>query len=268
VLYRKPNLFIRAGINPSWDNGEFKLFPSVHAEVATTDKRFTVQAGWIGYLRNAGFQYLAGFNPYIWAPQAVFNTRIEERYAGFKGSIGDHFTYSAKIAGNVLNNQPLFTNDTSAAGGGQAFVVLNEPKMKQLHIGGELGYNVGEKFSVVSNLAFNQYMGLERHRKAYGLLPIEFKTTMRLQVLRDLYVNADVFAFDGPRFIRKDGDLGNVQGAIDMSAGLEFRVVRHIKLWAQFNNVFNNPYERWDQYPVYGFNILGGVVFSFAQNNK
>jgi hypothetical protein len=39
---------------------------------------------------------MAGYNPYIWAPETVYNTRIEERYAGFKGSAGDHLTYSAK----------------------------------------------------------------------------------------------------------------------------------------------------------------------------
>jgi hypothetical protein len=31
------------------------------------------------------------------------------------------------------------------------------------------------------------------------------------------------------------------------------------------NNIFNNKYERWHQYPVYGFNILGGIVFRFDQ---
>ena len=76
------------------------------------DKKFSIQFGWTGYLRNAGFQYQAGMNPWIWAPSDVHNTRIEERYAGLKGSIGDHFSYSAKAALNIVNNQPLFINDT------------------------------------------------------------------------------------------------------------------------------------------------------------
>ncbi len=57
-------------------------------------------------------------------------------------------------------------------------------------------------------------------------------------------------------------------GAMDVSAGLEFRIVKNIKLWAQFNNIFNKEYERWKQYQVYGFNFLGGVVFSFAKPNN
>ena len=29
------------------------------------------------------------------------------------------------------------------------------------------------------------------------------------------------------------------------------------------NNIFDDKYQRWNQYQVYGFNLLGGVVFSF-----
>lgn len=264
LLYKTANLNIQAGIRPSWDNSLFKLFPNVIAEVASSDKRFSFQAGWVGYLRNAGFQYQTRINPWIWAPNTVYNSRVEERFAGFKGSAGDHFSYSAKIAFNKINNQPLFTNDTIK--GGKSFVVINEPELKVLNFGGEIGYTVGERFSLVSNLQFNQY-NPKFADKAWGLLPLEWKTTMRLQVLKDLYVSGDLYAFDGPLFQMKGGGRGNLGSAMDLSAGLEFKVYKNIKLWGQFNNLLNKDYQRWNQYPVYGFNFLTGVVFSFAQSN-
>ena len=113
VLYRKSNLNLQAGIRPTWDNGTFKMFPNILAEVGTEDQRFTMQAGWTGYLRKTTYQYLASQNPWLWMPSTLQNTRIEERFAGFKGSVGDHFSYSMKVAFNILNNQPLFINDTS-----------------------------------------------------------------------------------------------------------------------------------------------------------
>ncbi len=264
LLYKTANINIQAGIRPSWDNSLFKLFPNVTAEVASSDKRFSFQAGWVGYLRNSGFQYQAAINPWIWAPSTVYNSRIEERYAGFKGSAGDHFSYSAKIAYNKINNQPLFTNDTIA--GGKSFVVINEPELKVLNFGGELGYTVGERLSVISNLQFNQY-DAQLAAKAWGLLPLEFKTTMRLQVLKDLYVNSELFAFKGPWYQKKGGGRDNLGSAADLSAGLEFKIISNLKLWAQFNNLFNKEYQRWNQYPVYGFNMLAGVVFSFDQKS-
>lgn len=267
LLYRRPNINIQAGLRPAWDNGEFKVFPNVMAEFSTSDNRFAVQLGWIGHLRNSGYQYMAGINPWIWAPETVYNTQIEERYAGIRGSTGDHFSYSAKIGYNTLRNQPLFTNDTMAYSGGKSFMVLNEPQLKVLHIGGEVAYTVGEKFSWINSFALNNYNSLQVNEKAWGLLPIELRSSVRLQVLKDLYLNTELFAFDGPWVMLKN-DRKNLQGSFDLSAGLEFRVVKNVKVWAQFNNIFNREYQRWHQYPTYGFNFLGGVVFSFAQKNQ
>ena len=144
-------------------------------------------------------------------------------------------------------------------------MVINEPELKVFNFGGEVGYTIGERFSLISNIQVNQYK-TSVAEKAWGLLPIEFRTALRLQVLKDLYVTTDLYAFDGPQYLRKDGSRGNLSSAMDLSAGLEFKIIDNLKLWAQFNNMFNNQYQRWNQYPVYGFNFLGGVVFSFAQS--
>ncbi|MGV3528307.1 MAG: hypothetical protein ACO1OO_05375 [Flavisolibacter sp.] len=263
VIYKASNLYLKAGIRPGWDNSSFKLFPNIMAEFSSTDERFSFQAGWSGNFRNSGYQYMAGVNPYILAPDSVYNSGIEERYAGFKGSAGDHFTYSVRAAYNKITNQPLFTNDTSAAG--NAFMVINEPVLKVLNFGGELGFNIGEKFSLLTNLQFNQYKP-EQNEKAWGLLPLEFRTNMRLQVMKDLYVTGDLFAFDGPWYMLKGGGKESLQGGMDLSGGVEYKVHNNVRLWAQFNNILNKEYQRWNQYPVYGFNFLGGVVISFAQN--
>ena len=264
LLYKRENLTINAGIKPSWDGGQFKLFPNVMAELGTSDNRFSIQAGWTGHLRNSGFQYLAKFNPYIWAPDTIYNTRIEERYVGIKGSAGDHVTFGAKAGYNTWNNQPLFVNDTAS---GKSFLVLRESKLNVVHLGVDVGMTFGEKFSLLSSLTLNQFNTLKDNERAWGLIPLEFKTALRLQVLKDLYVKSDLYAFDGPRYLDKNG-TGNMKGAVDLNAGLEFAIVKNIKLWAQFNNIFNTSYQRWHQYPVYPFSFIGGVVFSFDQNNR
>jgi hypothetical protein len=265
VLYKSSTLKLQAGIRPSWDNKEFKMFPNMLAEIGTTDKRFTLQAGWTGYIRKTTYQYLASQNPWLWAPTSLLNTWIEERFAGFKGAVDDHFTYSAKVAFNKLNNQPLFINDTSATGDGKSFRVVNAKRINVLNLGGELGYNIEEKFSLITSLSFNQYTGLQGQKKAWGLLPLELNTAMRLQVIKDLWLKGDLFAWSGPRYMKKDGSDGKLDGAFDLNAGLEFRITKNLNLWTQFNNILNKQYQRWNQYPVYGFNFVGGIIFSFDQ---
>jgi hypothetical protein len=261
VRYASQNLSIQAGVRPSWDNSNFKLLPNVMAEITTADKKFAIQAGWTGNIRYSGLQYVAGMNPWIWAPDRTFNTTIEERYGGIKGSIGDHVSYGAKFSYNTHRNQPLFMNDTIT---GKSFMVVNEPEMNVMNLGGELGYTVGEKFSMITTVAFNRF-STEFNNKAWGMIPVEFNTALRLQVLKDLYVNGNIYAFDGPWAYDKKGSK-DMQGGLDLSGGLEFKVVPRIKLWLQFNNILGKEYQRWNQYPSYGLNFLGGVVFSFAQN--
>jgi hypothetical protein len=264
VLFKKENLDVSAGIRPSWDNGHFQLLPNFLFDFKTANYPFSFQVGWTAYYRNSGFQYQANLNPWIWAPSAVNNTKIEERFLGMKGSIGDHFNFSAKAALNIFDNQPLFVNDTAS---GKSFRTFNEPELKQYSIGGELGYTVGEKFSLISNLSLNGFH-LQDNAKAWGLLPLEWKTTLRAEVLKDLYLNTGLYIFDGPWSLTKQGKTNNLPMATDLSAGLEFKVYKNIKLWMQFNNIFNKEYQRWNQYPVYGFNFLGGIVFSFAQKSQ
>jgi len=76
-----------------------------------------------------------------------------------------------------------------------------------------------------------------------------------------------LYAFGGAPYRSKVGagiykDVRG-QSGVDVSAGVEFKITKALNLWLQMNNIFNNKYERWNQYPVYGFNILGGIVFSF-----
>ncbi len=268
VLYKTSNINAQIGIRPSWDNKSFKMFPNVLADISTEDRRFTFQAGWTGYIRKTTYMYLAGENPWLFLPAEFKNTWVEERFAGFKGSVGDHFSYAAKVGFNKLNNQPLFVNDALSALGGKSFRVLNESKMNVVNFGGELGFNIHEKFSLITGLTFNQFSGLQDNAKAYGLIPLELKAAMRLQVIKDLWLKTDLFAWDGAKYRNKDGSFGDLEGAVDLSAGLEFKITKNINLWTQFNNIFNREYQRWNQYPVYGFNFVGGIVFSFDQKTK
>lgn len=268
VLYKTAAFDVQAGIRPSWDNKTFKMFPNILANIVTSDKRFTFQAGWTGYIRKTTYQYLASQNPWLRIPQNFINSWIEERFAGFKGSVGEHFSYSAKVAFNKVNNQPLFVNDTSSLDGGKTFNVVNESRMNVVNLGGEIGYTVHEKLSLLAGLTFNQYTGLKDNAEAWGMIPLELKASMRIQVIDKLWLKTDLYGWTGPQYRKKDGSAGRLGGATDLNAGLEFKVSKNVNLWTQFNNIFNKEYQRWNQYPVYGFNFTGGVTFNFDQKNK
>jgi hypothetical protein len=269
ILFKTPKINIQGGIRPSWDNKTFKMFPNVLVEASTEDKRFTFQAGWSGYIRRSSYQYLASINPYIDVPADLKNTWIDERYVGFKGSVGDHFIYNAKLGYNKYKNQPLFVNDNQALGiYNSAYRVIYEPSMRAIQFAGDVGYVEAEKFSVLAGVKINKYFDIEQNTKAYGLLPIELKASGRVQVIKDLWLKSDLFLWDGSQYRTPSGGTAQLDGSFDLNAGLEFRITKNLNLWAQFNNIFNKEYESWKLYRSYGFNFLGGVIFAFDQKTK
>ncbi len=69
------------------------------------------------------------------------------------------------------------------------------------------------------------------------MLPVELNTALRLQVIKDLWLKTDLFAWSGPKYMKKDGSAGELDGAFDLNAGLEFKITKYLNLWTQFNNI-------------------------------
>ncbi len=265
ISFKTPNVKITGGIIPSWDNSVFNLLPDVKAEIKIKDEKFILMAGWTGYYDKNTFQSLAGYNPWIQQPAALTNTRVMEQYAGFKGSAGSHFTYNAKLSYMQSTNKALYVNDTIY---GNSFETVYEPEITTLQLHGEAGYTLQEKFSFMAGLSFNKYSGLVVNENAFGLLPIEATAALRWQLLKDLIIKSDLFFWDGPRYRTKSLTSQKLDPAFDLNAGAEFTIIPQLNIWLQFNNILNNQYQRWNQFPVLGANVLAGVVYSFDRKIK
>ena len=262
LLYKSPLVNLQVELTPSWDHKAFNLLPNFLADISTKDKRISFQAGWIGYYEKGSYQRYASINPWLAQPDSLLNTRVEELYGGIKGSLNNHVTYSVKAGLAQYWNMPLFVNDSVD---GKSFVIRNETNLQAFNMHGEIGYTQGEAFNATAGLTVNQYFELQREAKAWGLLPLEFTVAFRWQLLKDLWIKGDLWAFQGAAFRATDGTAHYGNGGFDLDGGIEFRITRQLNLWFQMNNILNDHYERWNQYQSYGFNILGGIVFSFGQ---
>ncbi len=260
LLLKTPILYLQAGLIPSWDNKVFTMLPNFMADITTTDKRFTVQIGWIGYYNKGSYQRFASINPWIIQPNQLINTSIKERYAGFKGSVFNHFTYSAKVGFVQYRNMPLFVNDSID---GKTFLTVYSAAIDALQLHGEIGYTQGETFSARAGLTWNQFTKVQNETKAWGLLPFEFNASLQWQLWKDIWLKTDLFAWDGAAYRTKAKEPRKGETGFDLNAGVEFKITKQLNLWVQMNNIMNNTYERWNQYQVYGFNMLGGIVFTF-----
>ncbi|MFT3824517.1 MAG: hypothetical protein QM731_11375 [Chitinophagaceae bacterium] len=269
LSYKSDNFYIHGGIIPSWEKKDFSMLPNIMADITTSDKKLTLQLGWIGYFEKGSYQRFASINPWLSQPDSVLlNTKVTEIYGGLKGSLGDHFSYSAKFGYLRYNNTPLFVNDYNLDTTGKQFSIVYEPKMDVARAHGEVAYTVGEKFSASAGVTYSHFAKLKNEEKAWGMIPVEYNVGLRWQLIRNLWLNSEIWAFDGIQYRDKKGAPSKDAAGFDMSAGVEFQITKNFNLWVQLNNLFNNEYQRWHQYHTYGFNILGGITYSFNQKRK
>ncbi len=259
IQFKTPNVKIMAGIRPSWDDQVYSTLPNITAEAKVADA-FSLEAGWVGYYQKNTLRSLSNMNPWMGPLSDLKNTLIKEQYAGIKGATGDHFTYQARVSFQQLTNQALFVNTLSD---GKTFHVLFEPAMKALKLHGEVAYTLQENVSIMAGLTYTSYSSLSVNQKAWGLLPLEATGTVKWKILKDLQLKADVFMWDGSPYRDSSFQAKKLNAVADLNLGAEFSVMPRLNIWLQMNNLLNSTYQRWNQYPVLGTQVLAGVVYSF-----
>lgn len=260
ILFTTPNVKLNIGIKPSWNNNAFNLLPNIFASSRLPNTNLSVEAGFKGYFVKNSFRSLVQFNPWINLPTDIRNTRIIEQYVGLNGSTSYHLSFNAKASLMQMKDQPLFIN---SLGDGKGFDLVYS-NMNVLKLSGELNYTFQEKLSFLAGASFSNFSKLDAISDPYGLIPLETTAGLLWKPIGDLQVKADLFYRSGPLY-RDAFSLSakRLSPAMDMNLGFEFGIMPKLNLWLQMNNLFNNTYQRWNQYPVFGFNVMGGVVYSF-----
>lgn len=261
LIYATETVSIHGGVSPAWDNGQLSVLPNVYGEFQLKDKPFMVQAGLVGRFIKNSYRYLSSINPYLETPSSQLNTRETELYGGIKTSVGKHFNFSAKAGLISYRNLPFYINDT--AGDYKSFVVSNESKLTDLRLHADMSFISQDKFTITGGVTLNGYTGMKDNDKAWGTIPLELNASMRWWAFKQVMLKSDFKAFTGGPYLLANNEHRTLSGAADLSAGIEFAINKNFSAWLDVNNFFNNKYERWHNYQVYGLNVLGGVIYKF-----
>lgn len=262
VVYKGELVNFNAGVTPVSNNGEFSLLPNFYVEAQIAENTFMLQAGWIGHFQKNSYKNLSDVNPWIKPMTFQTNTKETEYYAGLKGTLGSHFSVSAKAGFLKYKNFALFITDTASLDQ-KAYTVVYEPTANNIKIHGDINYIDQDKFSLTAGLTFNGYTGFKTNDKAWNTVPMEFTASGRYEAIKKLVLKADFYMFNGGKSISKGNVRAGLNGAADLSVGAVYEINKNFSVWADANNVFNDKYERWNRYPVYGVNFLGGILIKF-----
>jgi hypothetical protein len=257
----KPGFILHAGVNPSWNNGQFFLLPDIVNETDLIKSKLVLSSGWISYFQKNDFEYLSNENPFFTGYNSNFmNTRIEEKYSGIKGTLSKHFNYNTKFSYVTYTDMPLFVNDSLD---GKTFYTVYEDKLQAYQLHGEVNYLSEENFQVGFSMDWFNYFKLQTQPKPWGLVPFQANLYAAVWPFKGFKLTADIFALSGDYFLENNGSYNKTKGAFDANLGASYQISSKFGIWLNVNNLFNSQYQRWHNYPSLGLNALGGVLIKF-----
>jgi hypothetical protein len=260
VTYNTNFVKINAGVTPTWSNGDFVFLPDVTAEIKVQDNAFFIQAGVLGRFVKNTFRNLSNINPYLATMTSQENTRETEFFGGLKAALGKHFNMSAKASYINYRNLALFVNDINFE---NTFQISNETKASNFRIHGDINYINQDKFTITAGLTLNGYTGLKINTNAWHTVPMEFNGALRWWAFEKLLLKSDIYFYNGGKYRLSTGEARALPGATDVSAGAEYKINKQFSAWISGNNLFNDKYQRWHNYEVYGLNVTAGILINF-----
>lgn len=261
VTYKSKSLLVNLGMIPAWDDGTFSLLPNFYGETKINQLPVLFQAGYTGQFFSNSYRNLSVLNPYLHPVLSQRNTKETAVYVGFKSSAGKHFNFSAQFSYVKYNQLPLYINDTSTDE--KAFLINYESSLQNLQYHADISFVNADRLSLTSGITLNNYNKLKDHLKAWGTIPFEIINSLRWKAFEKLLLKADSRFFGGGPYLMKNNIQNTLANGADVSLGAEFFFNKKFSAWMDANNILNNKYERWHNYQVYGFQIIGGFIVKF-----
>jgi hypothetical protein len=252
---------VHLGAAPTVNNGTYAVLPQVSGVAILPNNGLRIELGWSGHFEKNNLRSLAAINPWVRIPNNFSNTKITEQFLGVKLPVGDHFNYGAKLSLLEYENQALFVN---AFTDGRLFKVLFEPTLRAVQLQANVSYTLQDKLNILGGITYKKFSGLTVQKEAFGLLPLEFNGSLHWKFSNKFSLTSTLYAWDGAQAMDAQMAIKKLPAAADFSVGATFTVVKSAKFWLQLNNLLDNRYQRWNQYEVFGRNVVAGFVYSFS----
>ena len=252
---------VHLGAAPTVNNGTYAVLPQVSGVAILPNNGLRIELGWSGHFEKNNLRSLAAINPWVRIPNNFSNTKITEQFLGVKLPVGDHFTYGAKLSLLEYENQALFVN---AFTDGRLFKVLFEPTLRAVQLQANVSYTLQDKLNILGGITYKKFSGLTVQKEAFGILPLEFNGSLHWKFSNKISLTSTLYAWNGAQAMDAQMAIKKLPAAADFSLGATFTVVKSAKFWLQLNNLLDNRYQRWNQYEVFGRNVVAGFVYSFS----
>lgn len=211
------------------------------------------------------FGYLAGTNPFILAPDSLSMAHKTDYALGINWQDGKGLQVKATAGITHFKGLPLYINTGSS---GKDMKVLVETSLKAITLNANLDYVFSDKFLIKSAAEIYVFQKQEKYKEAYGLIPLRLSFGGEWKPFSPLTFKFNALLWKGSRATNDAKIDILVSDAADINVGVDLKLNKKWAIWLDLNNIANAKYQRWNQYASYGFNLVGGIRYSFLNKNQ
>ena len=182
---------------------------------------------------------------------------------------------SYNIRGNYFaeNDKPLFRSNVALIGDlenyhhGNSYGVVYDD-VTTLSVFGELSVDVNRNFTLGINAEYFNY-STEDEEMAWNKPDFEGSLFMDIQFDEHWFAGANLY-YIGERFDKRiiseltaTETLISLESYFDANAHLGYRINDQWSIYGKANNIANQDYNKWVDYPVQGLQIIAGTTYKF-----
>lgn len=272
-------LELGAGIYYSGDSensgNKFYFYPKVNASYKLVGDLMIFYTGVNGALNQNSYADFVTDNPFL---SPTLNMRPSSTqynvFAGLKGKLASNVNYN--LTASYLNekDKALFkandytevvTNEDYAFG--NSFAVVYED-IRTFRFYGELKADISQNVTFGINGTFNSY-NTDNEVQAWNLPSMKLSSTLDVNIAKQWYAGLNVFYVGERKDMQTNTSLGlnpetiTLKSYFDANAHLGYKFSERLTFFLKLNNIGNQAYEKWLNYPVQGFQVLGGANYKF-----
>ncbi|POY41093.1 TonB-dependent receptor [Flavobacterium alvei] len=259
------------------NDNKFLVYPQIKASYKVVGDLMIFYAGAEGNLEQNTYTDFVAMNPYLSPTLNIAPTDKQyDVYAGLKGKLTNTVSYNLKASYVNERDKVLFkSNDYTETSTNENYALGNSMKvvyddMKTISFYGELKADISEDLAFGIDGTFSSYT-TDIQQEAWNLPSIKLNAKVDFNITEQWYAGANVF-FVGER---KDQKLNTdivyvttpspvtLDSYFDLNAHLGFKYNERLTAFLKANNIANQNYQKWMNYPVQGFQVVLGANYKF-----
>jgi hypothetical protein len=244
---------------------DITFFPNIQLEAEGIKDILYFTLAVDGGVKRNNYMELSQENPFIlpFTDEGFSLKKIGFNF-GLESSISQKINFSVNFDYANWENAMLFVNDTTNQLMNKFAIETADYELMQLSTA--ISYQHHDHLLIMLDGQYNIY-NIKKGTTAWHKPQFEVGLRAKYNMGDKILVSCDVITY-GNTYARGFDDQGNVQEIlikpwVDANIGLEYRFSKKFGAFANVNNIAASKYQRWYNYPTYGFSVMGGVSYIF-----